>query len=75
MKCVVVTDFTAWDFNTIGEARKWYNTVVKYAKSGRTDQGEGAQFVQLWRASWFYDRYDRGLWPISEWYNTDQEVA
>ena len=51
MRCVVETDFDAWDFGTVKEARAWFKTLVDYAESGRTDQGEGAEFVYIWKES------------------------
>ncbi len=67
MRCVVVCDWNAWDFDNVVEARRWYKTLVDYAKSGRTDEGEPSEFVQLWKSVDYYN--DDGFsGPIKEWY-------
>lgn len=66
MKCIVETDWNEWAFGTIGEARAWFKTLVEYAESGRTDQGAGSRYVDLWRASEWYDD-DDCYGPIESW--------
>ena len=72
MKCVVLTDWNAWDFETIGEARKKYKFLVDYClKYGNNDGPHGvtpSEFVEIWPSSVYYDEDGSG-WPIEEFYN------
>lgn len=72
MKCVVVTDWNVWDFQTIGEARKKYKFLVDYClKYGNKDGPNGvtpSEFVEIWPSSVYYDEDGNG-WPIEQFYN------
>jgi hypothetical protein len=72
MKCVVVTDWNVWDFQTISEARKQYKFLVDYClKYGNNDGPHGvtpSEFVEIWPSSVYYDEDGSGR-PIEEFYN------
>ncbi len=69
MKCVVVTDWNAWDYDNIIDARKQYRKLVNYClKYGNKDgpQGTPSEYVVLWRADCYYN--DWGF-PIEQFDN------
>lgn len=72
MKCVVVTDWNVWDFQTIGEARKKYKFLVDYClKYGNNDGPHGvtpSEYVEIWSSSEYYDEDGNG-WPIEVFHN------
>ena len=65
MKCVVVTDFNAWDFENIKSARAWFNKLVEYTKTHE----DGAEFVELFKSSDFYDESGADTFPIECYYD------
>lgn len=77
MRCVVATDFNAWDFKSITEARKWYVRLVAYAEKYKDTpwkgpEGEPAEWVELWKSEDYYDNNDKGYgYPMASWDNRD----
>lgn len=66
MRAIVVTNFDAWDFPTMREAREWAKTLIEYSQTHGTDgfypDGGGAEWVEVWAKSEWED--EDGIWDM-----------